>query len=235
MMLANNTADVIFPVLIITGFIIFGYCTYYFGRKQTILRQLKKFQFKSIPQFRYNDLTKITGKVLHAHEPFVAPFSKRKCVAYLFKIQQKVGSGKHSRWKTIVEQEDIQDFFIEENGEVVMIKPVKVPKNYFNYLDEDNSISSGFLNDPSPEFKKVLKHYNINSENYFGFNKTLRYSERILEVGETVTVAGIAKWKSIKEPIEGYNYSKIAALENNDSQKLIITDLPEARKSRWNY
>ncbi|RED45698.1 hypothetical protein [Seonamhaeicola aphaedonensis] len=235
MILANNTVDVIFPILIISGFIIFGFSIYYFGRKQTVLRNLSKFQFKSIPQFKYNELTKITGKVLHVHEPFVAPFSKRKCVAYLFKIEQKVSSGKHSRWKALVKQEDIQDFFIEENGEVVMIKPVKVPKNYFNYLDEDKSISSGFLNDPTPEFKKVLDYYNIDSENYFGFNKTLRYSERIIEVGEIVTVAGIAKWKSLQEPIEGYNYSKIAALESNDNQKLIITDLPEARKSRKNY
>ena len=139
--------------------------------------------------------------------------------------------GKSSHWKTLVEQENIQDFFVEEKGNVVMIKPTKVPKNYFNYLDEDKSIASGFLNDPTPEFKKVLEYYNIESETYFGFNKTLRYSERILEVGETVTVAGIAKWKSVQEPIEGYNYSKIAALESNETQKLIITDLPEARRT----
>ncbi|WP_406685119.1 hypothetical protein N1F78_05180 [Seonamhaeicola sp. MEBiC1930] len=234
MILAANTEEIIFPVLIITGFIIFGFCTYYFGRKQTILRKFSKFQFKSISQFRSNELTKITGKVLHVHEPFVAPFSKRKCVAYLFKIEQKVSSGKSSHWKTVVEQEDIQDFFIEVNGDVVMIKPVKVPKNYFSYLVEDKSINSGFLNDPTPEFKKILDYYNVESENFLGFNKTLRYSERILELGEVITVAGIAKWKSVQEPIEGYSYSKIAALESNETQKLIITDLPEARKSRRN-
>lgn len=224
--------DALIPFLIIAGIIIFGISSYYFGRKQTLLRKLSKFNFKHITQFRSNELTKITGKVLHVHEPFVAPFSKRKCVAYVIKIEQKKSSGKNSYWKTLVEQENIQDFFIEDKGEVAIIKPVKIPKNYFNYFEEDKSVSSGFLNDPSPEFKKVLDYHNINSENFLGFNKKLRYSERIIEVGETITVAGIAKWKSVKEPISGYNYSKIAALESSPEHKLIITDLPKARRSR---
>lgn len=110
-----------------------------------------------------------------------------------------------------------------------MVKPVKFPKNYKSYLVEDRTVSSGFLNDPTPEFEVLLKQYNVSSETFFGFNKTLRYSERILEVGETVTVGGIAKWKAVDTAINGYNYSKIAALESSKEQKLIITDLPDAR------
>ncbi|WP_299548653.1 GIDE domain-containing protein [Seonamhaeicola sp.] len=231
MILAADTQKYIIPVLIILVPIIIGLIAYYFSGKQVLLRQLSKFEFKSILQFRTNELTKITGKVLHVHEPFEVPFSKRKCVAYVIKIQQKVKTGKSSRWKTLVEKEDIQDFFIEDKGEVVMVKPTKSPRNFYSYLVEDKSISSGFLNDPTPEFEDVLNQYHIKSENFFGFNKTLRYSERILEVGETITAAGIAKWKSVQEPIEGYNYSKIAALESNETQKLIITDLPEARRA----
>lgn len=38
--------------------------------------------------------------------------------------------------------------------------------------------------------------------------------------------------ESLKVPIEGYNYSKIAALESTINQKLIITDLPNIKSKK---
>lgn len=231
-MVLKSNFEAFLPVIFIVFFLIIAFSMYFFSKKKVILRQLAKFQFKSISQFKTNQPTKITGKVLQTHEPFVVPFSKRKCVAFEIKIEQKVSTGKSSRWKTLIVKEDIQDFFIEERGEVIIIKPTVSPKNYHSYLVKDKSISSGTFKDPTPEFLKLLKDFNIKADGFFGFNKTLRYSERVLEVGETVVAAGIAKWKSLEEPIEGYNYSKIAALESTEEQKLFITDLPEARKPR---
>lgn len=227
MLLVSNFSEFI-PFVFAGVFLLIIFLVYFFSKKKIILRRLAKFEFKHIGQFRTNQPTKISGKVLQTHEPFEVPFSKRKCVAYQIRIEQKVSTGKSSKWKTLFVKDDIQDFFVEQRGEVVMIKPTKSPKNYYSFLVKDKSVSSGTFKDPTPEFKKLLKDYNINAEGFFGFNKTLRYSERILEIGETVVVAGIAKWKSLKQPIEGYNYSKIAALESTDAQQLIITDLPEA-------
>jgi len=215
--------------LIIFAALIIGVLSFYFGKKQSVLRRLSKLKDKDILQFRTNEATKLTGKVLHVHQPFVAPFSKRQCVAYEFKIQQKKSSGKNSYWKTLVKENNIQDFFVEKKGDMVMIKPKTTPLNFDIYLVEDKKINSGFLNDPTPDFQELLSKFNISSETYFGFNKTLRYSERILEVGETVTVGGIAKWKSLETTINGYNYSKIATLDSNTTHKIIITDLPEAK------
>lgn len=81
-------------------------------------------------------------------------------------------------------------------------------------------------------FQVGLKQYNIDSTGFLGFNKQLRYTEGIIEIGEEITVAGIAKWKNLSEPIEGYSYSKIAALESTEKQKLIITDLPNVNPRR---
>lgn len=214
------------PVLIV----VVVFLVIYFNKKNVIIRKLSKFKFKRITQFRTNELTKLSGKVLQVQEPFVSPFSKRKCVAYIFEVKQKVSSGKNSHWKTLLKKEDIQDFFVEKDGELVMVKPSLEMSNYYSYMVEDKSVSSGTFNNPTPEFKKVLDDFGIESETWLGFNKTLKYSERIIEIGETVTVGGLAKWKVLKEPIKGYNYSKIAALESNDKQKLIITDLPRAKE-----
>ncbi|MDO5974786.1 hypothetical protein [Flavivirga jejuensis] len=220
----------IIPVLMfcIIGGIIFS--AIYFGKKYTILRKLSKFKARRITQFRTNELTKVSGKVLQVQEPFVAPLSKRKCVAYIFEIKQKVSSGKSSRWDSLVLKEDIQDFFLEKEGELVMVKPSRETNNYYSFMVEDKRVSSGTFNDPTPEFQKVLESFGVESENWLGFNKTLKYTERIIEIGETITVGGIAKWKTLETPINGHNYSKIAALESSINQKIIITDHPKAIK-----
>ena len=133
-----------------------------------------------------------------------------------------------SHWKTYRSKEEkFQDFFIDTNGDFVIIKPQDHPRNYICHLIKDNKQSSGTFNDPTPKFEAVLRRYNINPETYFGFNKKLRYQEGIIEVGERITVAGIAKWKVLSEPIPEYPYSKIATLESEGKQKIIITDLKE--------
>ena len=55
----------------------------------------------------------------------------------------------------------------------------------------------------------------------------MRYEEGVIEIGEPIVVAGTARWKSLNEPIPEYPYSKIAELESDAKQKLIITDLPD--------
>lgn len=115
---------------------------------------------------------------------------------------------------------------MDVNGEYVIVKPQQHPKNYISYLVPDKNTSSGTFNDPTPEFESLLKQYRIDSTGFFGFNKQLKYSEGIIAIGETITVAGIGKWKHLSEPIAEYPYSKIATLESDDKHKLIITDLP---------
>lgn len=230
MFLLANT-DFIIPIIFICGFAIVVFCTYYFSQKLVIKRALSKIPLKPVGSIRTNELTKITGKALHVHEPLIAPLSKRKCVYYSIKIEQKRQTGKSSHWKTILREEEIQDFFIDCRGDYVIVQPQKEPRNFISYLVPDKKASSGTFNDPTPEFESLLRRYNIESTGLFGFNKQLRYKEGIIEVGETITVAGIAKWKELSEPIPEYPYSKIATLESSDKQKLMITDLPLVEKS----
>jgi len=201
--------------------------SFYFNDKQIIKRALSKLPFKNVTNIRTNEYTKLYGKALHVKEPLIAPYSERKCIFYQIKIEQKVSSGKSTRWKTLVEEERFHEFFLQNNGDLVIVKPSKHPKNYKCFLVKDKKQRSGTFNDASPRFEGVLNRYNINSINWLGFNKTLRYEEGIIEIGEHIVVAGIAKWKALSEPIPEYPYSKIAELEGDVKQKLIITDLPD--------
>lgn len=218
--------------LVVIGIVSLLFLAHYYSNKQVLIRTLNKLPNKPFSGLKTNEFTKTTGKTLDLETPLIAPFSQRKCVFYKIKIEQKKQSGKNKYWKTIVNEEIIQDFLIERNGDYILVKPTQNPKNYKSYLVIDKKTSSGTFNKPTPEFLNVLEQYNIKTEGFFGFNKSLRYSEAILEIGEEVTVAGIAKWNTLPKPIPNYSYSKIAALESSKEQKIIITDLPNLRTKR---
>lgn len=201
---------------------------HHFSPKAIILRKLKKLPHQRVGSLRTNSYSKIEGNALNIEIPLIAPLSKRKCVFYKIRIEKKVNRGKNSRWETILDQQQIQDFFIDQNGERVIIFPTKKPKNYFDYLVTDKTTSSGTFNDPTPEFLELLNSYNIKSEGFFGFNKQLRYEEAIIEVGERVTVAGHIKWVELEQPITNYNYSSIASITAKGKDKILITDSPKA-------
>jgi hypothetical protein len=218
--------------LFIGAIIIIGFVSYYFSKKQILIRSLSKIPLRRVTNLRQNEISKLYGKALHVKEPLIAPYSKRKCIFYQIKIEQKVSSGKSSRWKTLIEEERVQEFFLENNGDMVIIKPQKHPKNYKCFLVKDKKQNSGTFNDASPRFEALLKAYNIESTNWFGFNKKLKCEEGVIEIGEYIIVAGVAKWKSLSEPLPEYPYSKIAELESNEKQKLLISDLPEIFKKK---
>lgn len=213
--------------------IIIGFIAYFFSNKQKIIRVLTKLPIKQIGSLKINEFSRVSGKAVNIENPLIAPFSNRKCVFYTIKIEQEKKNRKNNSWKTLIKEEKIQEFFLEKNGDFIIIKPSQNSKNYLSHLVIDKKTNSGTFNNPSPKFEKLLKQYNIKSESFLGLNKTLRYSEGIIEIGEKITVAGFPKWKDLKNsPIKRYNYSKIMTLESSNEQKLMITDLPNIKSKR---
>lgn len=47
----------------------------------------------------------------------------------------------------------------------------------------DSKASSGAFKGSNIEFETLLKDFEIDSAGFFGLNKTLRYEERIVEIG----------------------------------------------------
>lgn len=141
--------------------------TYFFSDKQKIIRTLKKLKSSNINNVRQNELVKITGKTVNIHEPLRVPMSNRKCVYYTMKIEQEVGDDDDINWKTLIAEEKIQDFFLEKNGEKIIIRPIKKPKNYISHLVVDKKVNSGTFNDASPKFERLLKTYDIKSTGFW--------------------------------------------------------------------
>lgn len=223
---------IIVPISFFLVFIILVIIINYFSAKQKIIRVLSKLPKQNVGSLKPNRFSKISGKVAPIKTPLIAPYSKRKCVFYTLKIEQRKRTGKQKRWRTIHKEEAVQDFLVATKGDYVLIQPNQNPKDYLSYLVVDRKTSLGTFDEPSIKFNHLLKQYNINSANFFGFNKQLRFHEGIIEIDESVTVAGIVKRNTLTTPIEGYNYSKIISLVSTEKQKLIITDLPNIKSTR---
>lgn len=124
-------------ILFILVFAVAIFTTYYFSDKRRIIRTLKKLKNNNISNLKQNELAKITGKAINIHEPLRVPMSNRKCVYYKIKIEQEVGDDDSTSWKTLIEEEKIQDFFLEKNGEKIIIKLTKKPKNFLGHFVVD--------------------------------------------------------------------------------------------------
>lgn len=218
----------VFYLILIVGIIaIVGVISYYFSKKQRLLRELKKSAAIPVSRARQGDYVKIIGKAIGGNQSLKAPLSGRPCLYYYVLVEKK---GDKS-WHTYIEEEDGQDFFLETGYERAIVKPKGIHFGYKRTLFVfDHKDKSGAFNDAKPHLEQFLKRHGKESVNFIGFNKTLRYSEGIIEEGETIAVKGIAQWKTLSEPIEGYSYSKILTFTGDEKNKLIITDLPEAVK-----
>ncbi|MEP3838395.1 MAG: hypothetical protein ABJM36_12145 [Algibacter sp.] len=223
------------PFIVIIAFTLFAliaFLIYYYRPKTIILRRLKNLPNQRIGSLKTKTYSKIEGQVLPIEVPLIAPLSKRKCVFYKMVIQKKVSSGKNSRWKTIVREEEIQDFFIEQSGERLVVLPTSNPKNYYDYLITDKKASAGLFRELTPEFEALLKSYNIKTSSILGFNRPLRYKESVVEVGERIVVAGHVTWEKLDNPVKDYSYSSIATVRAKGKDKILITDNPDALKPK---
>ena len=219
--------ELLIPAVLILGVAVLIFIFTYFSTKNKILRKLSKVRRKQIYQVRDREYVKIVGKAKHAGTPLIAPLSKRTCVFYHVKVEQK--NDKH--WSTIVNDIQFQDFFIQtgtDNAAIHLKKTRNSDKKV--HLVTDHSFSSGFMKDADPATENYLKSFNKKSVGFLGLNKTLKYTERIVEIDEEIAVMGIGKWTTLDTPIDGYSDSRVLTLSGIPKYPLLITDEPKALK-----
>ncbi len=223
--LFDGYGQFVIPVAFVLIAITIAIITNYLSSKQTILREFKKSRKKSINSIKENEYAKIIGHAKYVNDPLEAPLSGRQCVYYHVMIEVK---GDKS-WRRIINDVQSQDFFVETATEMAIVKSASIQKSTSKcYLVKDYKENSGFRNDAPEKLKAYLKQHNKKSTGILGINKAIRYTEGIIELNEKIGVKGIAKWKSLKDPIEGYSYSKILTFEGSKKEKLLITDEPKA-------
>lgn len=220
----NYVVLLFFIILMLFVFILM----FFFSKKKRLIRFLKKIPNGSITNLKLGKLSKIKGEVLNVDVPLISPITNQSCVFYSLKIQTKKRRGKNNYWNTVVNVEEIQNFLIKKDGDLLIVKLDQKTKNYSTLIAGNQKKIIGNFKDFDVSIRDRLNKYHSNTMSIRG-NMKLRYIETIIKIGNEVTVAGIAEYKNLQEPIKGYSYTKVASLESGTNQKIIITDLPNLK------
>lgn len=201
----------------------------YFSKKAVVRRKLKKAIDKKISDFISGDIAKVVGKVEFAGEPLIAPLSGRRCAHYYVLVEEKVSSGKESHWKTIIEEEVAGKFVIHDGRYCAHINN----QNVKSYLVEDRRYSSGHGNDATPELERYLNAHGYKSEGVFGWNKSIRYKEGVLEEGELIAAVGRGEWKTADQVQLPDTYDRVLEISATDKEPIYLSDDPETVKTTY--
>ena len=156
-------------------------------------------------------------------KPLIAPLSLRECVHYYIHIEEKRSSGKNSYWKTLIEESNSCNFLIHDGSSFAHISD----KNIKSYIVQDRSYTSGFMNDASANLERYLHLKGYESENFLGFNKSMRYKEGVLEIGEEIAVYGKAQWKDVADLFLLEKYDKVLEITSQKDIAIYLRDDPK--------
>lgn len=210
-------------ILVISAIGIAFFIGYYFSSKAVIKRKLKNSEFKKIADFKNGEVAKIVGTVEFIGPPLHSPFSKRECAHYYIHVEEKVTSGKNSKWETLIEESISSKFLIKENDHYAFINDNKLK----SYIVQDVKYSSGFWKDATEDLEDYLKSKGKESEGFLGMNRTIRYKEGVLEKNEKIAVFGSGEWKECRELSLPEKYGKILEIKSSDGEAIYLSDDPD--------
>jgi hypothetical protein len=175
-----------FPLLIGVGVSVLAVVFVYYARKNGRRARL----IDNAPAARAQDLTsgpaKMMGYVVPLERPIHSPISGTPCVYYRFKVEERRSSGRSSYWATVIDDIRCIDCGLEDDTGTAEIALEEAEIELTQVL----ALNSGMLNDPPPDLKALLeRRYNFSTEGWV-FNKTLRYSEVLIEEGDRLFVVG---------------------------------------------
>jgi hypothetical protein len=117
-----------------------------------------------------------------------SPLAKKQCVYFRFHVEEHVQRGKNSYWRTVVDDKQCCGLMIEDASQAAVEVNLMASDLM---LKPDTHARSGFLKDAPPELEATLQEYGRSSQGFI-FNRNMRYTETILEVGDEVYVLGTA-------------------------------------------
>ena len=212
-------------MLIVLGFGGIALASWYWSGPQRVKRQLRGARPWRIGELPENTLGKVIGAAQPLEHVLRGPLTGRPCVYYIAKVEQLHSTGRSSYWRTIVsESEGVPFVLVDETGRAI-VDPTAAKMA----LDFDSRSSSGTFDDATPIEEAFLTKYGVTSRGWV-FNKSIRYTEAIIGVGELVAVlgAGVREPDPNAAPAEGYRSAPPTRLRLTSSSMypLVISDDP---------
>jgi hypothetical protein len=144
-------------------------------------------RIKNTPTSKIRALTngyrEIAGRITKGKSTLKAPMSGKRCVYYSFVVTEGSGGQEHER-VLIRDEKRIRCSIYDGTGSAdIDLNRVKL------LLDNERHETSGILNSASSELEATLKKYKKTSKGWV-FNKSLKYKETVLEVGDEIYALG---------------------------------------------
>ena len=219
----NNPIYILYLTIVVIIYLLIDHL--FFRKEAVIKRKLKNKKDLKISEVKDGDYITFKGKVVAGTSLLNAKLSNQKCVYYC--VQLQTYSSENTFWHTESEEHVYQQFFLDVNGEYIIIQPDQIYRDYNKiYATMEDQKPPESLENFLYNFKYILQEYEKDGYDWKANKKKyLRFREGTIEVDETIAVKGIAQWKMINEEIENHKGSKILTLTGTKKNKLIITDI----------
>ncbi len=145
-------------------------------------RKLRAVEAAPIGGLRPGQRVKVTGSVV-LRSALSSPFRESRCAYWAATVEEKAGK---NSWRTVVDQWEGAAFWIEDPSGRVYVDPGGDKLA----LATTRAGASGTFDDPGPDEARALERLGLESTNFFGLNRQLRYAEASLDDGELVAVLG---------------------------------------------
>ncbi len=132
-------------------------------------------------------LVEISGQAQPEGRLLSSPFRGHPCVFYSYAVEERVGSGKRARWKTIAKGTSEQPFIVRDTTGRVLV----MPHDAELILQEERIVRNDWLGALPLTTVAGLQQLGITTERWLG-SKTLRCRESFILQDEQVYVLGTA-------------------------------------------
>jgi len=134
---------------------------------------------------------KLTGQAVALTETLAAPLSGKPCVHLRFLVEEKrtrshAGHGASSSWHTIIDDSQHAPCGLEDETGLIAVDL----RGAEIVLHPGKQTKSGTFNSAPEDLERMLKERYGKSSVGWIFNKTMRYTESLIEPGDVLFVAG---------------------------------------------
>ncbi|HEY7158237.1 MAG TPA: GIDE domain-containing protein [Gemmataceae bacterium] len=181
-------------VSLVLGLGVSGLLAYFAIRTQRRSAVLAETPFSKVERLGRGprQLCKVRGRVFAQEELIRSPLSRRDCVYYRFTVQEQrthhSKHGAHTTWVNVVDDKQSIAVHLEDDTGAVSV-PLDEAEVV---LKSAQSQKSGMFNDPPERLRRLLSERYGRSTKGLLFNKSMRYTESVLEDGANVIVVGEA-------------------------------------------
>lgn len=198
------------------------FTAWYYSEAATLKRQLRAAKPWPLHELPEDTLGRVIGTAQILGVTMTAPLSGRECVFYEITVTEHHGK---SSSRLLTERQGVPFLLVEGHARAII-----EPTDAKVVLTQDARASSGTLDPATPTEEAFLNKHGLSSTGWLGFNRSLTYTEAIIEVGERITVlgAGVREADPDAPPADAYRGMPQTRLRLTSSVTfpLVISDDP---------